>query len=150
MKWTECLSDKCYLGGGPVLRLLSNPLPRIFYVPRLRVGLSDAEPQGEFAIQLSVGQEQVTTAIQAFHDALICRIATLVAKANQIQRHGRGQLKAIIVAYPFGELLRQFHMLANVMLQAFHAVVTDYEPQLQRAEAAAELDVPVTIVDDRA
>ena len=39
-------------------------------------------------------------------------------------------------------------MLANVMLQAFDAVVADHEPQLQRAEAASQLNVPVAVVDD--
>ena len=37
-----------------------------------------------------------------------------------------------------------------MVLQAFHAIVADHEPQLQRAEAAAELNVPVAIVDHRA
>src|ERR1039458_8938541 len=39
-------------------------------------------------------------------------------------------------------------MLANVVLQAFDSVVADHEPELQRAEAASELDVPVAVVDD--
>src|SRR5579862_3262942 len=40
-------------------------------------------------------------------------------------------------------------MPANVMLQSFDAVMADHEPQLQRAETASELDVPVAVVDDR-
>src|SRR4030095_7131570 len=39
-------------------------------------------------------------------------------------------------------------MLADVMLQAFDAVVSNYEPELKRPKAATERGVPVTIVDD--
>ena len=39
-------------------------------------------------------------------------------------------------------------MLANVMLQALHSVMPDHKPQLQRAEAAPQLNMPVTIIND--
>src|SRR5579859_917405 len=41
-------------------------------------------------------------------------------------------------------------MLANVVLQAFDAVMPNDKPKLERPKAASELDVPVAIINDRA
>ena len=71
-------------------------------------------------------------------------------EAHQVQRHRRCQFEIFILAHPVRECLSQLHVAAYVMLQAFDAVMADHEPQLQRAETAAELNMPVAIVDDRA
>ena len=41
-------------------------------------------------------------------------------------------------------------MFANVGLQAADAVMADDKPELERSKAAAEGDLPITIVEDRA
>src|ERR1700730_7342821 len=71
-------------------------------------------------------------------------------KADKVQLNWRGEFEARIVAHPGGELLGQAHVLANVVLQAFDAVMPDYKPKLERAKTAPELDVPVAIINDRA
>src|ERR1700682_6675836 len=71
-------------------------------------------------------------------------------EADEVQLGGRGEFEARIVAHPGGELLGQAHVLANVVLQAFDAVMPDYKPELERAKTAPELDVPVAIINDRA
>ena len=116
---------------------------------RLRVGLADAETQSEFSVELGVGEEEIAAAVETVHDGLIGGVSAFVAEAHKIQRRRSGQFEVFVCRDPLGELLRQLHVAANVVLQAFDAVVADHEPQLQRAEAAAELDVPVAVVDDR-
>src|ERR1700757_1191800 len=39
-------------------------------------------------------------------------------------------------------------MLANVVPQAIYSVVTNHKPQLERAEAPPEGDLPVAVIDD--
>jgi len=39
-------------------------------------------------------------------------------------------------------------MSADMELQAFHPVMADDKPEFQGAEASAELNVPVTVVED--
>src|SRR5579863_9287574 len=102
-----------------------------------------------------MGQEEVAAAVEAvhyplIHDGLIGGVCAFVAKTDQVQRHGRSKLKFIVVAHPAGELLREFDVTADVVLQTFYSVVADHKPQLYRAETTAELDMPVAVVDDRA
>src|SRR5579864_4421266 len=117
-------------------------------MPRLRVGLSHAKPQGKPAVELRVRQEQISTLIQPVHDRLIGRVPTLVPKTNQVQGHRRRQFKPGVLSYPICELLREPHMLANMMLQALDSTMPDYKPQLQRPKAAPQLNMPVAIVND--
>ena len=116
---------------------------------RFRIGLADAETKSEFSVEFGVGEEEIAAAVEAIHDGLIGGISGFMTKTNQIQRDGRCEFEVfvIVMAHPIGELLRQFHMAANVVLQTLHAVMADHEPELERAEAATELDVPVSIVD---
>ncbi len=87
---------------------------------RLRVGLAHAEPQGKFSTQLGVCEKEIAAAIEAIHDGLIGGVSSFMAKADQIKRHGCGEFKVIVIADPIGELLRQFHMASNVVLQPLH------------------------------
>jgi len=40
-------------------------------------------------------------------------------EADEVEQRGRGEFEARIIAHPSGKLLRQPHVLANVMLQPF-------------------------------
>ncbi len=103
--------------------LFSNALPRPFHVPDLCVRLSHAEAKSEFAVEFRMGQKEMATAVQAIHNPLIDRIASLVTKAHQVQWNRRSQFEVLVFADPIRELLRQLHVAANVMLQALHPVV---------------------------
>jgi hypothetical protein len=84
---------------------------------------------------------------QAIHQFLIHFVPALVTKADQVERRGRCQFESRIVLHPNCELLRQFNVTPNVILQAFDAVVTDHEPEFQGAKSAAERNLPVAIID---
>src|SRR2546427_4265017 len=49
-------------------------------------------------------------------------------------------------ADPRSKLLRQGHVLADVVLQAFHAVMADYKPQLERTKSSPQRNVPVAVI----
>ena len=51
--------------------------------------------------------------------------------------------ESVVLEYQAFEPLSQAAMLANVVLQAFHAVIADDEPQLQGTESSAKRDTPV-------
>jgi hypothetical protein len=51
--------------------------------------------------------------------------------------------ESIILEDQAFEPLSQTAMLADVVLQTFHSVVADDEPQLQCAESSAQRDTPV-------
>src|SRR5713226_9214964 len=78
---------------------------------------------------------------------LVRAIYCVQPAADEIELRGRGEFEARIVVHPGGELLGQAHVLANVVLQAFDAVMPDYKPKLERAKTAPELDVPVAIIN---
>src|ERR1700678_536861 len=68
-------------------------------------------------------------------------------ETNKIELRRSSKLEARILLNPAGKLLGQAHMLANVVLQTFDPVMPDYKPKLKRTKTAAELDVPVAIID---
>ena len=117
---------------------------------RLGPRLADAQAQRVVAVQHGVGQVELTAAVEPLQQAAVGVVAGLEAKADQVQRRGRGQLEARVVPHPGGELLGQLDVAPHVMLQTLHAVVADDEPQLERPEAPAKLNVPVAVVEDRA
>ena len=51
--------------------------------------------------------------------------------------------ESVVLEYQAFEPLSQTAMLADVVLQSFHAVVADDEPQLEGAESSAQRDTPV-------
>lgn len=110
-------------------------------MPRLGIGLSDAESQRELPVQLRMGQEQISTSVQPIHNRLIGRIAGLVPEANQVERSESGEFITLIPAHPTRKFLCQAHVLAYVMLQPFDSVVSNHKPQLQRAEPAPQLNM---------
>ena len=75
-----------------------------------------------------VRQVKIAAAIEAIHQSLIHFVPALVAKADQVERHGCGQFETFIFLYPARECLRQLDVTSNVVLQAFDSVVADYEP----------------------
>src|SRR6266436_4742621 len=135
--------------------LLLNALPGAFHMASLSVGLSDAESKSEFAIELGMREVEVAAAIQPLHQELIGTILVRTisraqTEADEVELRGCGEFETRIVAHPGGELLRQAHVFANVVLQAFDPVMPDHEPKLERTKTAPELDMPVAIVNDGA
>ncbi len=139
------------VSGIPKLRsLLLDSLPSAFHVPGLSVGLADADPKREFAVELGMREKKVAAGVQPVHQKLIGMISHAQPEADEIKLSGRGQFETRIVAHPTGELLRQSHVLANVVLQPFDPVMPDHKPKLERTKTASELDVPVAIINNRA
>ncbi len=73
-----------------------------------------------------------------------------VSQADGLQRHRRHALPAGRLVHPRAEPLRVREVAPEARLQARDAGVEQVEPQLERAETAAERDVPVAEVADRA
>jgi hypothetical protein len=90
---------------------------------------------------------KISTAIEPVHQILIAFVSTFVAETDQIQGHRRGQLKTVVVPDPRDKLLRQSDVLPDVMLQSLDPVVPDHEPQLERAKAPAQGNLPVAVVN---
>ena len=114
------------------------------------VGLADAEAQGEPVVEPGVGQVEFAAGVEPVEQALVDVVAAPMAEADQVQGRGRGPFEAGIGFDPAGEFLRQLHVATHVVAQSLHAVVADHEPELEGAEAAAQGDVPVAVVDDGA
>lgn len=91
-------------------------------------GLADAEAKSEVAIEFRVRQIQIATLIEAIHDGLIDSVATAMTEADKIQRHGSGEFELFVVTDPGCELLREFDVTSNMMLQTFDSVVANHEP----------------------
>ena len=56
-------------------------------------------------------------------------------------------LEPVVGGHQFGQELGQANVFADHLLNAFDAVDSQMEPQLQRPEAATERDLPVAVVD---
>src|SRR3984957_6658908 len=134
-------------GGGDFVSFLADSLPCALHVPEFRICLAYAEAQSEFSVQLGMGEKKIAAAVQAIHDGLVRCISAPVAKAHEIQWCRCGEFEIFVMAHPFCELLRHLHMLADVVLQAFHAVMANDKPQFQRTKTAPKLNVPVAVVD---
>src|SRR5579859_742554 len=113
-------------------RFFTNAQPGALDVPRFGGGLANAEAERELVVQFGVREVEVAVLIEAFHDGLIDSVAGAMAKAHKIQRHWRGEFELTIVlaivAHPGCELLREFDVAADVMLQTFDAVVANHKP----------------------
>jgi len=97
-------------------------------VLRFGGGLADAEAQGELPVEFRVCEIQIATSIEAVHEGLVESVATAVTEADEIQRSGRGELEILIGLDPRSELLGEFDVAADMMLQTFDAVVTNHKP----------------------
>ncbi len=95
-------------------------------------------------------QVEVSAAIQPVHQLLIYFVPALVTEADQVERRRRGEFETRIVSDPACELLSEFNVTPNVILQAFDAIVPNYKPEFKRAKAATERNLPVAIVKHRA
>jgi hypothetical protein len=95
---------------------------------RLRIGLADAKSQRQFVIELGMREVEVPAAIQTFQQLLIRSVSCPQPKANEIELMWGGKFEARIFTHPFGELLRQSNVLANMMLQSFNAIMPEHEP----------------------
>src|SRR5882672_5791938 len=95
-------------------------------------------------------QIDVAAAVELFHQRLIDRVSAEMTKAYEVQRNRGSQFKSWVRPDPSRKLVGQPYVLANVMLQALDTVVANHEPQLERPEPAAELNVPVAVVKNRA
>jgi len=116
-------------------------------MPPSGICLPHAQPQGQTIIQSRMREIKVPAAVEAVHQGLIGSIPALVPEAHQIQGHRRGHLEAVVTLDPPRKLLCQLDVPPNLMLQPFHAVVPDDEPELQRPEAPPQRNLPVAIVN---
>ena len=107
---------------------LLDQLPCPFHVSGLRIRLANTKPQSELTIELGMRQIKATALVEAFHEFLVVVVSGAQTEADEIQRHWGGQFKARIVANPVGELLRDPHVLADMLLQSFDSVMPDYKP----------------------
>src|SRR5690349_21423809 len=103
---------------------------------------AERHAQRELFIELRVREEHVAGAVQAIEDALVDVVAAAMAEADKIERRIDDQIEVRVLSHPLGELLRDLHMVANVPLQAVDAIVADDEPELERAEAPAQRNLP--------
>lgn len=113
----------------------------------LGVGLTDGHAQNEPPIQLGVREIEISAAVERVHQFLIEFVAPVQPETDKVKGWRDHEFKALVLADPGGKLLRKPDMLANVELQTLNAVIPQHKPQFERTEAAAELDVPVSIVD---
>jgi len=132
-----------------LFRERGNMLPCRLDVALLSVRLPDVETDREFPIELGMGEVEFPGAVERIQKTLIDFIAVAVAEADEVQRRRRSELEAIVGTDPRFEELRQAHVLADVELQSFYAVMADYEPELQGAKSPAERNLPIAIVDHR-
>src|SRR5580658_8767459 len=70
----------------------------------------------------------------------------LVANADGLQWNGRQDAPAWSIADLTGEPLGVLHVAPQAILQSGHALLTDHEPQLQRAKAAPQRKSPIAEV----
>ncbi len=113
-------------------------------------GLTDAEAQGQSACQAGVGEIGLAAEVDPLEDGLVGGLTAAVAEADQIERRREGEFEIGMGLNPAGELLGQCDMAADVVLQSFPAVVAQDEPELEAAEAAAERNLPVAVIDHSA
>src|SRR6266850_3286091 len=126
-------------------RNTDNQVPRLLYVALLCICLRDAEAQGKSSVELGMRQINLAAGVQALEQLFIRGIVALEAKADEVQIRWRHDLEARILTHPLRELLRHGDMTPYHRLQSFDAIAADHAPQLQRPEAAAERNVPVTV-----
>lgn len=63
-------------------------------MPRLSVGLADAEAKRELVVELGMGKVQIAAGVQSVHEQLISPIPGTQPEADQIELRGRGEFKA--------------------------------------------------------
>src|SRR5260370_22139024 len=124
-------------------RGFGDALPCGLDVAPLRIRLADGHAQRQTIVQLGVREIERAAVIEPVHQLLIHRVASAMPEAHQVERRGRSQLEISMSADPRSKLLRQGHVLADVVLQAFHAVMADYKPQLKPAKPSPLRNVPV-------
>ena len=99
------------------------------------VSLADAETEDEPAIQDGVSQVEATA-----------RIQTIEGEADEIQRRRRGQFEFGGGFDRASEPLRQIDVAADMVLEAFDAIVTNHEPEFEGAEATTQRDLPIAVI----
>src|SRR5215469_10098801 len=95
-------------------------------------------------------QIQVTAAVEGVHELLIHFIAGVQTEAHKVERRRNYQFKTLVSGYPAGEFLCQPDMFPDMKLQALDSVVAEHKPQLESPKTAAERDMPVAVIDNRA
>ncbi len=87
------------------------------------------------------------SALIARASSSVASLPSRVAEADERERDGRDALEPRVRVDAAAELLRERDVLAQQRPQPLRAVAAQHPPQLQRAEAAPERDVPVAVVD---
>jgi len=101
------------------------------------VGLADAQPQDQSAVQFRVRKIEFSTSVQPVHQFLVEIVGTLEPEANEIELRRSGNFKIRVVLYVLQEYLGAVDVAAEMELQALDPVVANHEPQFQGAEAAS-------------
>jgi len=104
-------------------------------VPLDRIHFPTQRRSVSFPYQFGVRQVEVPATVQLLHQVLIHRRRRF---DDESRRDSAGRVRpaqSAVSSESSGELVRQAHVLADVVLQACNAVVADYEPELERAKA---------------
>ena len=108
---------------------------------------ADAEAQDGSAVEDGACEQRLTGRVGGV-DQLVGRCVTGdVVDAHQVERRRRRELEAIIGADLLDEPGRSGDVFADHRLHRLDTVEAEVEPELQGAEATAERDAPVAIVD---
>ena len=140
---------------GRVSARRSEQLPGPPDVPFLLPRVADRDPDRVLPVELGVRQEDLAAVVDAGHQRFVVRVQLgvrqpggAVAEADGRERDRREPLPVRLGLDPRGELAAPAAVLADPRRHPLGAEAADQDPELERAEAAAELDpVLVEVVD---
>lgn len=136
------------------LGLLDQGLKHALHMLLPHGGHPQAHPNGKLAVDNGARQVEAAAGIHSLVHLLRARIHLVLVLPGDAQRDQaeprscKDGKQVPPAAQPLLELLAHGHAVANVRLQAAYAVAAQDEPQLERAEAPAEWDLPVSVVGD--
>ena len=116
---------------------------------------ADGDPQHGLAAHGRVGQEHLAAVVEPLQqrhggDVGVHVVGPAGPQADQRERMGGRDVEPLVGLRPAGQFLGQGDVRADVGAQPLGAVPAQHEPQLERAEPAAQRDLPVAEVDDGA
>ena len=112
---------------------------------------ADREAQGDGSVEHGAGEQRLAGVVGRGDQRVGRRVARPQAEAQQVQRVGGDDLEAVVRGDPPGQLPASSATWRRIISAAgADTVDAEREPQLQRAEPAAERDLPVAVVDRRA
>src|SRR3954471_17233328 len=131
----------------------ADQLPERLDVLPLGPQVADGDTQGMAPCKNRVGEEERPGGVDAGEEPLVeavlglgrpaCRAIDAGAGADGAEGDRDAQLEAGVGLDPGGELAGEAAMLADALPQALDAEGADHHPQLEGAEAAAELETVI-------